>query len=231
MSSDGEGKGSTFTLELPVYYDDNSHLDEEEEERKSSSIRLDDVQGDEALFDESTRQDFLSEADDELKSGSCCLSSLNVLVVDDAPLNRKMAIRLISNVFHNVSEAADGSIAVQKVRDLMQEGSACYDVILMDNVMPNMDGPTASKELRAVGYKGLIIGVTGSAMPAEIDHFLSCGADHVLVKPLDLKRLQVLLIEYCQAKNDSTPAEWTEQIGKCNINSDIFLDVGLSYSI
>ena len=202
VSSDGEGKGSTFTLELPVYYDDNSHPDSEEEEHKSSvksslalEVDREDVCAELTPNDGSLIKPEAILSANEKISPSTVLSSLNVLVVDDAPLNRKMAIRLISNVFNNVSEAADGSIAVHRVRDIMQEGSACYDVILMDNVMPNMDGPTASKELRALGYKGLIIGVTGSALPVDVEHFLKCGANHVLVKPLDLDCLQRLLME------------------------------------
>ena len=206
MSSEGEGKGSTFTLELPVYYDDNLNSVKDTEEYKStnkSSIPFDMTRDDGS----SNKPEAILSANEE-NLPRTALGSLKVLVVDDAPLNRKMAIRLISNVFNNVSEAADGSIAVHRVRDIMQEGSACYDVILMDNVMPNMDGPTASKELRALGYKGLIIGVTGSALPVDVEHFLKCGANHVLVKPLDLDCLQRLLMEtlpLSKASNDRVP--------------------------
>jgi CheY-like chemotaxis protein len=59
-----------------------------------------------------------------------------------------------------------------------------YDVILMDFIMPNMDGPTATRELRRLGYEGLIVGVTGNALPTDIDHFLAHGASKVLLKPL-----------------------------------------------
>jgi CheY-like chemotaxis protein len=57
----------------------------------------------------------------------------------------------------------------------------------MDFVMPNMDGPTATKELRRLGYEGLILGVTGNALPTDIDHFLAHGASKVLLKPFRIK--------------------------------------------
>ena len=120
-------------------------------------------------------------------------SNLNVLIVDDPPLNRKMAVRLVSGLFGRIVEAVDGLDAVSQVKRSLDEGHEAFDVILMDNVMPNMDGPTATKELRALGYTGLIIGVTGSVMPSEIDHFISCGVEETLVKPLDIEKLRGII--------------------------------------
>ena len=55
--------------------------------------------------------------------------------------------------------------------------------------MPNMDGPSATEAIRGLGYRGRILGVTGNAMQHDIDHFLSKGADSVLVKPVDVDAL------------------------------------------
>ena len=56
----------------------------------------------------------------------------------------------------------------------------------MDFVMPNMDGPTAAKEIRKLGYEGIILGVTGNALDSDVRHFIENGATAVLPKPLNI---------------------------------------------
>jgi CheY-like chemotaxis protein len=59
--------------------------------------------------------------------------------------------------------------------------------------MPVMDGPTATKEIRDLGYRGLIIGVTGNVLPEDKAFYISKGADAVLTKPLDVAQLAFAL--------------------------------------
>lgn len=123
---------------------------------------------------------------------------LHVLIVDDSKMNRKMLAKSIAQIC-SFEEAEDGQIAVEKVLksmgvsgdqgDIVKDGNQTYDAILMDFMMPRMDGPTATREIIRAGYTGLVIGVTGNAMQADIDYFLASGAVSVLVKPLDLNKL------------------------------------------
>ena len=83
-----------------------------------------------------------------------------ILVVDDSPLNRKMLSKLLKSKGYDVEEAADGQIAVDKIKQEADAGRS-YDVILMDFVMPVMDGPTATRAIRAIGILIPIFGVTG----------------------------------------------------------------------
>ena len=53
-------------------------------------------------------------------------------------------------------------------------------------MMPNIDGPTATKEIRSLGYTAPIFGVTGNTLDSDIDYFLDSGANKVLAKPLDI---------------------------------------------
>ena len=120
----------------------------------------------------------------------------DTLVVDDSGLNRKMLCRLFRSQGYLCDEADDGLKAVQKVRDKMVSGEGLkeeYDVILMDFVMPNMDGPTATQEIRDLGYRGRIFGLTGNALESDVTYFKQKGADEVLAKPFNLKYFQQLM--------------------------------------
>ena len=54
-------------------------------------------------------------------------------------------------------------------------------------------GPQAASALRAKGFKGVIIGVTGHAQSKDIEEFKRCGADAVLAKPLKFEALKDLV--------------------------------------
>ena len=51
--------------------------------------------------------------------------------------------------------------------------------------MPVMDGPSAARALRDLGFKLPIIGVTGNVLPDDIDYFINMGANIVVGKPVD----------------------------------------------
>ena len=112
-----------------------------------------------------------------------------ILVVDDSKLNRRMLIKCLKANSHICDEAEDGVEAVEKVRKTLIDGGL-YDAILMDFMMPIMDGPTATQLIRELGYIGIIIGVTGNALPSDINHFTVSGANCVLLKPVDMDALE-----------------------------------------
>ena len=89
----------------------------------------------------------------------------HILVVDDSPLNRKMLCKLLKSRGHVIEEAADGQQCVDKVKQEADAGRN-YDVILMDFVMPVMDGPTATRAIRAMDVKSPIFGLTGNQRTA-----------------------------------------------------------------
>ena len=114
------------------------------------------------------------------------LAFQTVLIVDDAATNRKMLRLLLGRRRYETEEAEDGLQGVQMVKQRIDRGIVPYDAIIMDFIMPNMDGPTATARIRSLGYTGVIVGVTGNAMQNDIQTFLGKGADKVLIKPLDI---------------------------------------------
>ena len=117
-----------------------------------------------------------------------------VLVVDDAAMNRKMLVRLLEGSCEGTDVAEDGQIAVDMVKRSLEEGQP-YSLITMDYQMPNMDGPTATKLIRELGFVGPIIGVTGNALHADQNVFIASGANRVLTKPVDFDTLMDALRE------------------------------------
>ena len=115
------------------------------------------------------------------------------LIADDSILSRSMLIRLLRSNYCTCDEAEDGLKAIEMVKVSMESGKP-YDIILMDSEMPNMNGPETARHIKTqLGYTGLVIGVTGNALPEDISIFKSHGADDVLVKPIKIKQFDEIL--------------------------------------
>jgi CheY-like chemotaxis protein len=100
--------------------------------------------------------------------------------------------KIVMEAADHISEAEDGLDAVNQVRLSMNQNLP-FDAILMDYMMPNMNGGEAAKEMRKLGYKGLIIGITGNALPEDRLKYKNEGADEVLLKPLVLEEFLAVL--------------------------------------
>lgn len=127
------------------------------------------------------------------------------LVVDDSVTNRKSLARMLSSHGHTVHTAVDGLDGLNKLYPisttlLNQVGTQAttaihVDAILMDSLMPRMNGSEATRRLRELGFTGLIFGLTGNVFDEDIKEFKDAGADEVLSKPLNLSILKKLMNE------------------------------------
>lgn len=116
----------------------------------------------------------------------------HVLVVDDSLMNRKLLASLLKSVGHTCDQAVDGLKAIEAVRAKRDAGSK-YDAILMDFIMPNMEGPAATVEIRALGIDWPIFGLTGNGMEPDIQTFLKAGANRVFVKPMYIEDFETTM--------------------------------------
>ena len=111
---------------------------------------------------------------------------MNILIVDDNKNNR-MVLRLLledymeenQDVSFILDEAEDGQIAVDKCR------SGNFEIILMDIMMPNMDGIEATKIIRAEYPKTMIIAVSAVDDSQRKKLILNNGAEDYIAKPVD----------------------------------------------
>ena len=124
------------------------------------------------------------------------IRAIRVLVVDDSLPTRKLMQRVLSKKGYDVQCAEDGLVclAIMSSTSLSSPGEGeektagtePFDVIIMDDIMPNMGGRDAARILREKGFTGLICGVTGNTSDEDELLFMAYGADLVLPKPLNL---------------------------------------------
>ncbi|CCN80945.1 efflux RND transporter permease subunit [Vibrio nigripulchritudo] len=111
-------------------------------------------------------------------------TSIRVLLVEDNKSNAFIAKAFCQKYGMEVDWAEDGLIALEKVQT--QE----YDLILMDNQMPNLDGVEATRRMRhEMGIETPIYACTADAFESTKNAFLEAGANFVIVKPLKEKPL------------------------------------------
>jgi len=126
---------------------------------------------------------------------------LKALVVDDVSATRKM-LSMMLKVFNIICDtSSDGLECLQAVKDKNQD----YDVIFMDNTMPNMTGVEATMVLRRLGFINLIIGVTGNCMESDLAEFSAAGADLVMSKPLTRNSITSIIKYMRTCGNKSIP--------------------------
>ncbi len=115
-----------------------------------------------------------------------------VLIVEDDPVNQKVAAAFVARLGCSVAMAKDGLEAFEKFRQLTP------DVILMDCNMPNMDGFEATRLIRQYEWeKGLpktpVIALTAHAFNDIVAKCFDCGMDEHMAKPFTLDSLREIL--------------------------------------
>jgi CheY-like chemotaxis protein len=121
-----------------------------------------------------------------------------VLVVDDIKTNLEVAEGLLAPYAMRVDSCLSGKDAVR----LAQENS--YDLILMDHMMPGMDGIETTKAIRALPgayYQKLpIVALTANAIAGMRDMFLQAGFNDYISKPIEIAKLDDLIVRWIPAE-------------------------------
>ena len=127
--------------------------------------------------------------------------SLRILLVDDVQDNRSVVMAFLGNTPHRVVEAASGGEAIELF------GSGSFDMVLIDIMMPDMDGMETTQKIREIETargmpRTLVVALTANTRKEDMDRELAAGCDMHLSKPLRRSKL-LELIERFSAQNHS----------------------------
>lgn len=112
-----------------------------------------------------------------------------ILLVEDNELSGELSCEVLKKVGFDVTLVNDGESAVEKIK-----AGEEYDIILMDIVMPRMDGYEATRKIREMGCKSFIFALSSNAMETDKKRALESGMDGHFAKPLDAKTLSGVML-------------------------------------
>jgi PAS domain S-box-containing protein len=132
-------------------------------------------------------------------------SGARILLVEDHPINREVAVELLHSVGLAVDTAENGRIAIEKI------ASQTYDLILMDMQMPVMDGLAATREIRKqAAFANLpILAMTANAFDDDKRTCLAAGMNDFVAKPVIPQLLYATLLQWL---GDSVPTRSADPV-------------------
>lgn len=136
---------------------------------------------------------------DEFSLGQLRIANTKVLIVDDNSINLKVAESSMKYYGLSVDTASGGKESI----DLCS--THLYDIVFMDQMMPEMDGTEAMKHIRALhshyaaGGKGKIIVLTANAISGVRDQLIQAGFDEYLEKPINFNQFERLMKKFLPA--------------------------------
>lgn len=135
------------------------------------------------------------QADEKEPAESTEVETINrnkILIVEDNPVNQKVALLMLNKIGHNADVASNGRIGVEMMK------INHYDIVFMDIQMPEMDGFAATEYIRRDGSdvmngNAVIIAMTAHAVKGDREKCISAGMDDYISKPISIEKLSQIL--------------------------------------
>lgn len=190
--SEGTGLGLAITKQLVTLMDGDIQVASEYGKGTRFEIHINQRVADRTTIKESElRQKANGPKETRATKQAFTAENYRVLLVDDNAMNRKVASAMLKMYHFRLAEADSGKAAIERVKHMK------YDMILMDHMMPEMDGVEATRIIRNEcgenGQNAVIIALTANALQGAREMYLENGFDDFLSKPFDRKQLQELL--------------------------------------
>jgi signal transduction histidine kinase/CheY-like chemotaxis protein len=137
------------------------------------------------------------------QSGKACLRGMRILLTEDNLLNQQVARDMLTDAGAHVTVADHGAEALDQLR------RNAFDCVLMDIQMPEMDGLEAIRHIRAdPALRAVpVIALTANARNEERQHYLACGMNDVISKPIDAALLFDILRKWTGRPESGLPAQ------------------------
>ena len=134
------------------------------------------------------------------------LPALHILLVEDSPANRTIAVAFLRDTPYRVEIAENGAVALEKFT------AGHYDLVLMDRQMPVMDGLAATRAIREWERASRrpptpIIALTAAAMKRDLDEFVAAGCTAHVTKPIRQEALLLAIKEHSPGPPPSSKPE------------------------
>ena len=130
---------------------------------------------------------------------------LQILVAEDTDVNRELVTELLQKRGHSVFAVEDGRAAIAAL------SKKRFDVVLMDEQMPGMDGLDATRNIRqmerASGTHQIIIGLTGNVAEEDKQRRIEAGMDGYVTKPFDMQALFQIIESHTHGGQQAAPAK------------------------
>lgn len=123
-----------------------------------------------------------------------------LLVEDEARLSEALTV-LLTRAGYCVEAACDGAMGLERIR------AQCYDVIVLDRMLPRLDGLTLLKQMRKENIDTPVLFLTAKDAPGERVEGLEAGADDYLVKPFFTEELLARIKVLLRRRQPSEPSD------------------------
>lgn len=142
-------------------------------------------------------------------SGTFVAPTADILVVDDHSMNLFVMKSLLKSTKVKVTTCESGEECLKYM------AGNSYDIVLLDHMMPKMDGIETLKNIKEMGLKKdtVIIALTANAISGAREMYLNNGFDDYLSKPVEIKQLEHMLVKYLPPHKISvaTPSKSVEE--------------------
>lgn len=129
--------------------------------------------------------------------------SARILVVEDNPVNQMVAIRMLEKLGFPADVAGNGSLGLEAI------AQQHYDLVLMDMMMPVLNGVDATRQLRAREKPGQhlpVIAMTANISEIDRETCIAAGMDDFLPKPIAIDAMKIILARWLKLDEKTDPA-------------------------